>query len=856
VLCPSAPSFTRALTLAIVGWVALLGAILLTAILCQGISSTRDTDRQKIITALDHATADMRELILAVEMTADSVDRIVHTIRPANAVRLRAALEMALSAFEQRPELSHLGVVLPDTGEYGNLERSADGDIFLWLYPGGKHEDAVTHSFRLTNAGFVPHASYRGKGYDLRIRPVYQAAIQSSEQGTWMPTHPWIVHGDQYGPLWGFSYVKALYDDTGRLAAVLDANFDMTALQVYVDTLQTLYDLRLDVIELGDDPKHIGGGSVTRAPQPLPAAFSPLLTTAQNHFADTMYVDAQRRWVTTHPLELQGGVSWLLVASRAAPLLDAALGKLLYHVLGILLIIAAGLTLISIRMARRFGQPLAELAQGVTRIGQTGQHVTTVSSLNHFREIQLLGHALEQASEAITQQTLLKEQEQMRLQTFNAELEYLATHDDLTGLPNHLLIQRHIAQAIAHAQESERVFALLYLDLDRFKVVNDSYGHMFGNRVLKAIGEEIRHLVRTQDTVAHLSSDRFLVLLTALRDADEATRLTCRILHGLNRPIQVEERNVRLTASIGVSIFPQHGNAPDTLISNADLAMYRAKQLGRNTYQIFTQAIQQETQERIYLETRLRDAVAQRQLHLVYQPKASLRTGRITGCEALLRWTHPELGAIPPSRFIPIAEDSGLIIPIGDWVLNTACTQAKAWLDAGLSPVRVAVNLSAHQFLQQDVATWVRAALQRTGLPADCLELELTESLFPHDMEHAIHTINQIQAIGVQLALDDFGTGYSNLSHLQRFHMHTLKIDQVFVRNAVTAKQDAAIVQAAIDLAHTLNFKALAEGVETAEHVQLLRAQQCDEIQGYYFSAPLAAEAFEKMLRDGTKLAE
>jgi len=770
---------------------------MLATMLWQGVASTRQTDRQEIVTALDHATTDMHGLFLAVEMTADSAERVVRTVRPASGVRLRVALEMALAAFEQRPELSHLGVVLPGTGEYGNLERSANGDILLWLYPGGRNFDTFTRSFRLTETGFVAHAAYLGKGYDLRIRPVYQAAVQASAKGAWMPTHPWIVHGDHYDPLWGFSYVRALSDDAGHLIAVLDANFDMTALQSYVNRLQALYDVRLDVIELGDTPKYIAGGNIHREPLPLPEAFAPLLARSEDLFADTLRIDGERRWVSTRTLQLQGGSTWLMVASRPAPWLDAPLRQLLAHVLGMLLVVAGALALISMRMARRFGQPL----------------------------------------------------------------EYLATHDDLTGLPNRLLIQQRITHAMARARNPRNttaengLFALLYLDMDRFKTINDSYGHLFGNHVLKAIGETICSLTRPKDTVAHLSGNRFLILLEDLHDTDEIERLARHILHGLRRPIVVQARHIHLTASIGTSVFPRDGQTVDALISSADLAMYRAKHLGRNTVQSFTPALGRETQERMNLEARLRDAVAQHQLHLVYQPKVSLTTGRITSCEALLRWTHPESGPVSPARFIPIAEDSGLIIPIGDWVLHTACTQAKAWLDAGLAPVRVAVNLSVRQFLQQDVVKWVADTLQRTGLPAECLELELTESLFPHDIEKTTHTLNQLEAIGVKLAIDDFGTGYSNLSYLKRFHMHTLKIDQAFVRNAITTAQDAAIVRAVIDMAHTLNFTALAEGVETEEHVQFLRAQQCDEIQGYFFSAPLAPQAFAQMLRDGVTLA-
>jgi len=782
----SAPRFTRALSLTILGWATLLGAALLAAMLWQGIASTRATDRQEILTALDHALAQLRELTLSVETTADSAERIVRTVRPASAERLRTALEMALAAFEQRPELSHLDVILPDTGEYGNLERADDGSILLWLYPGGKREGAVARSLRLTDTGFVPNALHPGKGYDPRIRPAYQAAIQGSDRGAWLPAHPWIVHGDQVDPQWGLIYVRALSDDAGHLLAVLDINFDLSALQTYVAGLQTLDDVQLDVIELGDAPVRIAGRGVAHQPLALSRELTPLLAGARQAFAEPLWIDGERRWVAARTLALQGGVSWLMVASRVAPLLDASLRQSLTHALGMLLIVIAVVALIARRMAQRFSQPL----------------------------------------------------------------EYIATHDDLTGLPNRLLLQKRIRQCIDHQTDA----ALLCLDLDRFKVINDSYGHLFGNRVLNAVGETLHRLARPQDTVAHVSGDSFLILLPGA-DAQEAADIAHRILQTLRRPAVVEGRSIHLSASIGMSLYPRDGKTVEALISTADLAMYRAKQLGRNTVQAFTQALQQETQQRLALEHRLRDAVADNQLHLVYQPKVSLNTGRITGCEALLRWTHPELGTIPPSRFIPIAEDCGLILPIGDWVLTTACTQAKAWLDAGLAPVRVAVNLSARQFLRQDVVAWVADTLKLTGLPADCLELELTESLFPRDIQTAIQTLAELRALGVRLSIDDFGTGYSNLSYLKRFHVHTLKIDQGFVRNAITIKQDAAIVHAIIDLAHTLNFTAVAEGVETREHVQFLRAQQCDEMQGYYFSAPVPPEAFAQLLRDGVRLA-
>jgi len=362
----------------------------------------------------------------------------------------------------------------------------------------------------------------------------------------------------------------------------------------------------------------------------------------------------------------------------------------------------------------------------------------------------------------------------------------------------------------------------------------------------------LTRLVREGDTVACLSGDRFLIVLPALHNADEADRLTRDLMVGLKQPIVVQTRELPLTASIGVSLFPQHGDTPDALINSADIAMHRAKKLGRNTHQFFNHEMGREVQQNTDLETRLRGAIAAGQLHLGYQPKIRLEDGAVTGCEALLRWVHPELGNISPARFIPIAEDSGLIIPIGDWVLETACREGKSWLDAGLSPVHIAVNLSMRQFLRLDVVRWVAETLKRTGFPAHCLQLELTESLLPQDMETAIATLHQLEDLGVTLALDDFGTGYSNLGQLKRLPIHLLKIDQSFVRNALTSPPDAAIVRTVITLAHRLDFTALAEGVETEAQLRFVRDESCDEIQGYWFSPPISADAYARLLREGT----
>ncbi|MFT3803904.1 MAG: EAL domain-containing protein [Burkholderiaceae bacterium] len=433
-------------------------------------------------------------------------------------------------------------------------------------------------------------------------------------------------------------------------------------------------------------------------------------------------------------------------------------------------------------------------------------------------------------------------------------IRYLATHDGLTELPNRNLIQDRIQQVITRARRIDRVIALLFLDLDRFKVINDGYGHPFGDAVLKAVAERLVSLVRETDTVARQGGDEFLILLTDLHRSSDAYFVAQKIIDNLGRPLIVQGREVHVTGSIGVAVFPQDGESADALIGNADVAMYRAKNLGRNTYQFFTREMSEETQRRVNLETGLHDAVAMGQFQLVYQPMVNLASGRITGCEALLRWHHPELGTVPPSHFIPIAEDSGQIVPIGDWVLRTACAQARIWRDAGLPPTPVAVNLSARQFLQQDVVSWVTDTLRDTGLPPELLELELTESLIAQDVEKVIATFRRLRDVGVKLSIDDFGTGYSSLGYLKRLPADTLKIDQSFVRDMLTDPEDATIVRAVISLAHNLEFKVIAEGVETEQHCRFLRQNHCDEIQGYCFSEPVPAEEFEAMLRRSKRL--
>jgi diguanylate cyclase (GGDEF)-like protein/PAS domain S-box-containing protein len=436
-----------------------------------------------------------------------------------------------------------------------------------------------------------------------------------------------------------------------------------------------------------------------------------------------------------------------------------------------------------------------------------------------------------------------------------AHIEYLATHDALTGLPNHNLMRDRLTQAMVHVRRAERQLAILYLDLDRFKVINDGFGHPVGDAVIRAVAERLKAVVRDGDTVARQSGDEFLVLLNDLRRSADVYVVAQKTLDAFAKPLALQGREVHVAASIGISVYPQDGQTADALIENADAAMYRAKKLGGNTYQFFTREMSDETKRRVDLETQLRLAIARDQLHIAYQPKVEIAGGRIIGCEALLRWTHPELGAVSPSQFIPIAEESGQIVAIGDWVLRTASSQNKAWLDAGLPPIVVSVNISARQFQQQDVAAWVLGALRDTGLAPEHLELELTESLIAQDVEQAIDAINQLKSAGVKLSIDDFGTGYSNLGNLKRFRVDTLKIDQSFVRDILTDADDASIALAVISLAHSLRMRVLAEGVETAEQYEFLRLNGCDEIQGYYFSKPVPAGELAAMLKGCKRLA-
>jgi len=437
---------------------------------------------------------------------------------------------------------------------------------------------------------------------------------------------------------------------------------------------------------------------------------------------------------------------------------------------------------------------------------------------------------------------------------YEASIEYLATHDALTHLPNRTLLADRLAQALAHAKRTERPLALLFLDLDRFKDVNDSFGHALGDALLQAVAERLQSSVREGDTVARQGGDEFLILLSDLERMEDIEFVAIKILRALAKPFLIDGRELFMSGSIGASVYPVDGEDLETLLKHADTAMYRTKEEGGSGFRLYAREMSQRAIERIKMESALRRALEQQQFELFYQPKVELKGGRIIGSEALIRWRHPDLGLVLPSRFIPMAEETGLIHAIGSWALKTACSQSKAWQDAGLSPFDVAVNLSTKQLKRGNLVKLVDQILRETGLDGRHLELELTETMVMHDPERFIPILQELKELGVRLSVDDFGTGYSSLSYLKRFPFDRLKIDQSFVRDIATDNNDAVIVQTVISLGHTLGLKVIAEGVETLEQLTFLCRHRCDDMQGYYSSRPVTAEQFGRMLRENRRL--
>jgi diguanylate cyclase (GGDEF)-like protein/PAS domain S-box-containing protein len=435
--------------------------------------------------------------------------------------------------------------------------------------------------------------------------------------------------------------------------------------------------------------------------------------------------------------------------------------------------------------------------------------------------------------------------------TMALEKAHSAEHDFLTGLPNRLLLSDRLSQAVALAPRHQNRIAVLFLDLDNFKHINDSLGHPTGDKLLQSIAKRLVECVRGSDTVSRQGGDEFVMLLSDAEHWEDAAVVARRMLRAVAEPHSIDWHDLHITASIGVSVYPDDGIDAETLIKNADTAMYQAKENGRQSYQFFKPEMNVRAVERQSLEEGLRRALERHEFALHYQPIIDLRTGAIIGAEALIRWTHPTRGSISPMQFIPVAEDCGLIVPIGAWVLREACAQARAWLEAGLPITTLAVNVSAMEFREENFLKGLVAILSETGLNPGVLVVELTESLLMKHAESAASILQALRERGVRVAIDDFGTGYSSLGYLRKFPLDALKIDQSFVRQISTAGEDTAIVTAVIGMARSLNLRVIAEGVETREELEFLHANQCDEVQGYYFSRPVVPEQFAELLKSG-----
>lgn len=429
------------------------------------------------------------------------------------------------------------------------------------------------------------------------------------------------------------------------------------------------------------------------------------------------------------------------------------------------------------------------------------------------------------------------------------KIQYLATHDALTGLPNRLMFSQLLNHAIQSAKRNKRQFAILFIDLDRFKIINDTLGHEAGDQLLQEIASRLKQILRAADVIARLGGDEFVILMEDMNDPDQVAIVAHRVLSSTIKPMIIMGQECRVTASIGISIYPKDDEDEKSLMKNADIAMYFAKEEGKNNYQFYSKDIKSQSSERLSIETNLRFALDRKELSLMYQAKLNFKTGAITGVEALLRWQNPQLGSVSPLQFIPVAEETGLIVPIGNWVMKTACKQNVEWQRQGLPSISMAVNLSLRQFMDENLFEDIRDALKDSGMAADLLELEITESMVMHNPAHMIATLTKIKDMNMRLAIDDFGTGYSSLAQLKRFPFDTLKIDRSFIRNIPVDAEDKAITNAIIILGKTLNLTIIAEGVETRDQVDFLREHNCDELQGYYFSKPITPDQFADLLR-------
>ena len=438
------------------------------------------------------------------------------------------------------------------------------------------------------------------------------------------------------------------------------------------------------------------------------------------------------------------------------------------------------------------------------------------------------------------QAELIRTRENLRVQ---------AAHDPLTGLPNRLLFSDRLTQMLAQAERENDLLAVAYLDLDGFKLINDTLGHNVGDLLLKDASERLSSCLRASDTLARMGGDEFTILLPHMSCSEDAVVVCRKILESLSEPFVLNGRDLSISASVGITMYPSDGSDVETLVKNADTAMYRSKEQGKNTCQLYTETLNIAAVERMALQESVRTGLERNEFLVYYQPRVDIRSGRILGVEALVRWQHPKLGLVLPDHFIPMAEETGLILPVGEHVLRAACAQNKAWHDQGFGPTVAAVNISGRQFQQGDLVATVTDVLNETGLDPRYLELELTESILTHTPGRTLESVRDLEAAGVRITIDDFGTGYSSLSYLKRFPVTAVKIDRSFVNDVTTNPDSAAIASAAIAMAHSLRLQVIAEGVETLQQLEFLRGLQCDEVQGYFISPPAPADEIALLLK-------
>ncbi len=501
------------------------------------------------------------------------------------------------------------------------------------------------------------------------------------------------------------------------------------------------------------------------------------------------------------------------------------------------------------RIIHSEGEVVIDNAGKAVYMSGTVQDITERKKIED--ELRVINESLEQRVVERTS-ALAKTNKELRMEIeerkrMEEQIKHMAFHDALTGLPNRALFTDRLALVVAHAHRAKENFAVLFLDLDRFKAVNDTLGHTAGDQLLREIADRLKGCVREEDTVARFAGDEFTLLLLGVVQSEHVINIVRKILSVVKQPVTVGNHKLYATASIGIALYPSDGEDAETLLKSADAAMYHAKEQGRNKYQFYTPSMHAKSLEKMVLEHNLRRALDQEEFVVHYQPLVNISTGQIVSLEALVRWRHPDQGLIHPEKFLSLSESTRLIIFIDELVLYTVCVQCKDWLDAGFQPSGVAVNISAHTFQQSNFVETVMSILEKTGMNPQLLGLEITEGIAMHDVETTIHKLNRLNELGIQIAIDDFGTGFSSLYYLKKFPIHKLKISQHFVNGIVTDQHDKLIVASVIALAQSMKFKVVAEGVETEEQLTFLKQRQCDEMQGYLFCKPLPAEAFGKV---------